>query len=182
MFGTQEEKFDMCDHRENLKSVKAVMKTSMGDVELELFTEKAPIAAWNFINLAEGRQDNIKKGPFYDGIIFHRVINGFMIQAGCPNGMGTGGPGYEFKNEKHPELTHDSEGILAMANRGRDTNGSQFYITLAPTPHLNGGYTVFGKVIGGMDVVKNIGNVATNPYNDKPDTDVVIEKVEIIRE
>ncbi|MAX67509.1 MAG: peptidylprolyl isomerase [Bacteriovoracaceae bacterium] len=181
MFGMDEKKFERSDYKENVKSLRAIMETSMGDITLELYPDKAPNAVWNFVNLAEGRQDNIKDGPFYDGIIFHRVIDGFMIQAGCPHGMGTGGPGYEFDNEHHPDLKHDSEGVLAMANRGMNTNGSQFYITLAPTPHLDGGYTVFGKVIEGMDTVKAIGKVDINPYNHKPDHDVVIKKVKISR-
>lgn len=182
MFGTNEEKFDRLDHKEDLKTVMAVIKTSKGDIEIELYADKAPMAVWNFVNLAEGRQDNIKKGPFYNGIIFHRVIKGFMVQAGCPNGMGTGGPGYEFDNEIHPELRHDQAGVMAMANRGPDTNGSQFYITLAPTPHLDGGYTVFGKVVKGLDVVMSIGDVETSPYNDKPVEDIVINSVEILRD
>ncbi len=180
MFGMNEVSFERSDYKEDLSTVTAVLETSMGNIELELYADKAPMAVWNFVNLAEGRQENVKNGPFYDGIIFHRVINGFMIQAGCPNGMGTGGPGYEFDNEIHPELKHDSEGILAMANRGPDTNGSQFYITLAPTPHLNGGYTIFGKVVNGMDVVKSIGTTETG-NQDRPVKDVVINKVTIKR-
>jgi cyclophilin family peptidyl-prolyl cis-trans isomerase len=182
MFGTDDVKFERLDHKEDVKTVKAIMETSMGTIEIDLFADKSPVAVWNFINLAEGRQDNIKKGPFYEGIVFHRVINGFMIQAGCPNGMGTGGPGYEFNNENHSDLSHDSEGVLAMANRGPDTNGSQFYITLGATPHLDGGYTIFGKVSKGMEIVKEIGNVACDSYNNKPDTDVVINKVTIVRD
>jgi cyclophilin family peptidyl-prolyl cis-trans isomerase len=182
MFGSEEAKFEKSSHKEDLKTVNGTLETSMGTIEIELYADKSPEAVWNFVNLAEGRQDNIKKGPFYDGIIFHRVINGFMIQAGCPNGMGTGGPGYEFDNEKHAELSHDSEGILAMANRGPDTNGSQFYITLAPTPHLDGGYTIFGKVTKGMDVVKEIGEVPCDSYNNRPDTEVVIKSVKITRD
>jgi len=182
MFGMDEAKFERIDHREDVKKLIAKIDTTMGEIELELFHDKAPNAVWNFVNLAEGRQENVKNGPFYDGIIFHRVINGFMIQAGCPHGMGTGGPGYEFDNENDPELSHDTEGVLAMANRGPDTNGSQFYITLAPTPHLDGGYTVFGKVVNGMDVVKSMGTVDVDPYNHKPDTDIMINKVTIIRE
>jgi cyclophilin family peptidyl-prolyl cis-trans isomerase len=182
MFGTNEKEFTKSDHKEELNLVKAKIETSLGDFEIELYADKSPEAVWNFVNLAEGRQENMKNGPFYDGIIFHRVIAGFMIQAGCPNGMGTGGPCYEFDNESHPELTHDSEGILAMANRGPNTNGSQFYITLAPTPHLDGGYTVFGKVIGGMDTIKTIGAVEIDPSNHKPNDDVSIKKVTIIRD
>lgn len=182
MFGMTEEKFDQIDYKEDVKKLTAVLNTNMGKIELELYHDKSPIAVWNFVNLAEGRQENMRKGPFYNGLVFHRVIKGFMIQAGCPFSMGTGGPGYEFKNEDHPELSHNSEGILAMANRGPDTNGSQFYITLAPTSHLDGGYTVFGKVTSGMDIVKKIGDVPVNPYNHRPNEDVIIESVEIIRE
>lgn len=173
--------FERINHTEEVKTLIAKVETTMGNFELELYADKSPIAVWNFVNLAEGRQDNAKKGPFYDGIAFHRVIKGFMIQAGCPDGMGTGGPGYEFDNENHPELSHDSEGILAMANRGPDTNGSQFYITLAPTPHLDGGYTIFGKITSGMDTIQNIGNVEIDQYNHKPNTDIIINKVTITR-
>lgn len=181
MFGTSEQKFERSDYKEDLSTLKAEFETTLGDFEIELYADKSPVAVWNFVNLAEGRQETLKEGPFYDGIIFHRVIDGFMIQAGCPNGMGTGGPGYEFKNENHPELSHDSEGILAMANRGPDTNGSQFYITLGPTPHLDGGYTIFGKIARGMDTVKLIGKAAGNPSNNKPFEDIVIKSVKIIR-
>jgi cyclophilin family peptidyl-prolyl cis-trans isomerase len=178
----EEESFDRSEYKEDLATVKAQFNTTLGDFELELYADKSPMAVWNFINLAEGRQETTKKGPFYDGIIFHRVIDGFMIQAGCPHGMGVGGPGYEFDNERHPELKHDSEGILAMANRGPNTNGSQFYITLGPTPHLDGGYTVFGKITSGMDTIRSIGKVECDPRNNKPLKDVVINSVKIIRD
>ena len=181
MFGMNEQNFAQVDYKEEGVQLSAVLETNLGDIELDLFADKSPIAVWNFVNLAEGRQDNLKNGPFYDGIIFHRVIDGFMIQAGCPHGQGTGGPGYEFANENHPELSHDSEGVLAMANRGPDTNGSQFYITLGPTPHLDGGYTIFGKVKNGMDNVKAIGKVENSPQNNKPFEDVIIKSVKIIR-
>lgn len=180
MFGSEEVKFEQCSHKEDITSAIAKFETTEGDFEVELLLDRAPIAAWNFINLAEGRQENVKNAPYYDGLIFHRVIAGFMAQAGCPNGMGTGGPGYEFVNENHPESSHDGEGVLAMANRGPDTNGSQFYITLAPTPHLDGGYTIFGKVKTGMETIKTIGSVETG-NQDKPRTDIVINKVTIIR-
>lgn len=173
--------FERSSHTEEVSRLTAKFDTNMGNFEVELYADKSPMAVWNFVNLAEGRQETDKEGPFYNGIIFHRVIKGFMIQAGCPQGMGTGGPGYEFDNENHPELKHDSEGVLAMANRGPNTNGSQFYITLAPTPHLNGGYTVFGKVIEGMETVKSIGGVRTAP-GDRPLEDVVINSVTINRE
>lgn len=173
-------KFERSNHKEDVASLTAKFKTNMGAFDVELFADKSPMAVWNFVNLAEGKQETEKEGPFYNGIIFHRVIKGFMIQAGCPQGMGTGGPGYEFDNENHPELSHDSEGVLAMANRGPNTNGSQFYITLGPTPHLDGGYTIFGKVTNGIDVIKSIGGVAT-ASGDRPLEDVVIESVTIDR-
>jgi peptidyl-prolyl cis-trans isomerase A (cyclophilin A) len=182
MFGSGEKKFERVNYTEDVTALTAKLETSMGNFELELYPDKAPMAVWNFVNLAEGKQENIKEGPFYDGIIFHRVIDGFMIQAGCPNGMGTGGPGYEFDNENHPDLNHDTEGVLAMANRGPNTNGSQFYITLAPTPHLDGGYTVFGKIKSGMETIQAIGKVEINPHNHKPNEDIVINKVTITRQ
>jgi cyclophilin family peptidyl-prolyl cis-trans isomerase len=182
MFGANEESFDRCDYKEDLKTLKAKFETTLGDFEIELYADKSPVAVWNFVNLAEGRQETSKEGPFYNGIMFHRVIDGFMIQAGCPHGMGTGGPGYEFDNENHPELSHNSEGVLAMANRGPDTNGSQFYITLGPTPHLDGGYTIFGKVINGMETIKTIGKAEGHPSNNKPNEDIVINTVTIIRD
>ncbi|MBQ9377504.1 MAG: peptidylprolyl isomerase [Schwartzia sp.] len=148
----------------------AIFATSMGTFEIELFEDKAPKTTENFISLAE-------KG-FYDGLIFHRVIDGFMIQGGDPKGNGTGGPGYTIPDEFHPDLRHDSEGILSMANAGPNTGGSQFFITLAKTPWLDGHHAVFGKVVRGMDVVKQIGHVET--FNDRPFVDVVIKKITII--
>jgi len=148
----------------------AVFETSKGTFEIELFTDEAPITTQNFIDLTN-------KG-FYDGLIFHRVIDGFMIQGGDPDGVGTGGPGYQIEDEFHPELKHDSEGILSMANSGPNTGGSQFFITLAPTPWLDGKHAVFGKVTSGMDVVSAIGNVQKGA-NDKPVEDVVINKITI---
>ena len=126
----------------------ATINTEKGDIKIELFEDKAPITTKNFIDLAQ-------KG-FYDGLTFHRVIRGFMIQGGDPNGDGTGGPGYDIKDEFHPDLKHDSAGILSMANAGPNTGGSQFFITEAPQPHLNGRHSVFGKVIDGMEIVTNI--------------------------
>lgn len=167
-------------HTEDLKTVTAHFETNMGEFDVELYADKAPLAVWNFVNLAEGRQETEKEGPFYNGIIFHRVIKGFMIQAGCPQGMGTGGPGYEFANENHPELSHDSEGIMAMANRGPNTNGSQFFITLGAASHLDGGYTIFGKVVKGIETIRNIGGVSTAP-GDRPLEDVEIKSVTINR-
>lgn len=151
----------------------AVFETNHGTFEIELFEDKAPITVKNFIDLAE-------KG-FYDGLIFHRVIDGFMIQGGDPNGMGTGGPGYTIPDEFHKDLKHNSEGVLSMANAGPNTGGSQFFITLAATPWLDGRHSVFGKVVKGMDVVREIGKVDTD-FQDKPLAKVVMEKVTIRRE
>src|SRR5690606_18078285 len=134
-----------------------------------------------FVNLAEGRQETVKEGPFYDGLNFHRIISGFVIQGGCPEGSGRGGPGYRFEDECTPELRHSNAGILSMANAGPGTNGSQFFVTLAPTPHLDGRHTVFGKVIEGMETIDKIANAETGPM-DKPVQDVVMNKVEIIRD
>jgi cyclophilin family peptidyl-prolyl cis-trans isomerase len=155
------------------KKTFAVIKTNMGNIELELFSKDAPKTVENFVTLA-------KKG-YYKGIIFHRVIKGFMIQGGDPTGTGRGGEsawGGKFNDEIVPGLVFDKEGILAMANAGPNTNGSQFFITLAPQPHLNGGYSIFGKVIKGMDVVKAIGSVKTGAA-DKPVKDVVMKEVVI---
>ncbi|PKM92110.1 MAG: peptidylprolyl isomerase, partial [Euryarchaeota archaeon HGW-Euryarchaeota-1] len=128
--------------------VAATIETNKGTIKIELFTDKAPKTTQNFIDLAN-------KG-FYDGVIFHRVIPGFMIQGGDPTGTGTGGPGYKINDEFHPDLKHDKKGILSMANAGPNTGGSQFFITLAPTPWLDGKHAVFGQVIEGMDVVEKI--------------------------
>lgn len=177
MFGSSVKK---CDYKENLDRVKAVCKTNLGEFEIELYAKECPETVWNFVNLAEGRQENAKKGPYFDGLIFHRVIEGFMIQGGCPEGSGRGGPGYRFEDEFKPELRHTAPGILSMANAGPGTNGSQFFITLAPTPHLDNRHTVFGKVVAGMEVISKIGKIATN-RGDKPVDDVVIEKVTIVR-
>ncbi len=169
------------DYKEEVNSLSATFKTSMGEFEIDLFVKDCPETVWNFVNLAEGRQNtDSKEGPFYDGLIFHRVIEGFMIQGGCPYGRGNGSPGYRFKDEFNSNLKHDAEGILSMANAGPGTNGSQFFITLAPCPHLNNRHTVFGKVTKGMDVVFKIGSVKT-AFQDKPAQDVVIEKVTILR-
>ena len=147
--------------------------TNKGVFVAQMFEEKAPQTTKNFIELTE-------KG-FYDGIIFHRVIDGFMIQGGDPTGTGRGGPGYRIKDEFGPGLAHDSEGILSMANAGPNTGGSQFFITLAPTPWLDGHHAIFGKIVKGMDVVREIGSVATN-FQDRPLDPVVMEKVEVLAE
>ena len=144
--------------------------TSLGNFQVELFESHAPVTTKNFIDL-------IEKG-FYDGIVFHRVIEGFMLQAGCPEGDGTGGPGYTIPDEFHAELAHDSEGVLSMANSGPNTGGSQFFVTLAATAWLDGKHAVFGKVIEGMETVRTIGGTATGP-DDRPLEPVVMEGVRI---
>lgn len=137
-----------------------------------MYEDKAPKTTANFIDLVE-------KG-FYDGVIFHRVIDDFMIQGGDPTGTGMGGPGYEIDDEFGPGLAHDSEGILSMANAGPNTGGSQFFITLVPTPWLNGHHAIFGKITEGMDIVHKIGSTPTD-FMDRPLQDVVMEKVEILK-
>ena len=164
------------DYKEDIERATAVVETSMGTFEAELYAKECPETVWNFINLAEGRQETDRGGNFYDGLSFHRVIEGFMIQGGCPLGTGTGGPGYRFKDEFDASLRHESEGILSMANAGPETNGSQFFITLGPTPHLDDRHSVFGKVTKGMDVVNKIGSVKTGPM-DKPAESVVMNVV-----
>ena len=168
------------DYKEDLDRATAVFETSMGTFEIELYAKECPETVWNFINLAEGRQETAKGGNFYDGLIFHRVIDSFMIQGGCPQGTGTGGPGYQFGDEFDSSLRHKNEGILSMANAGPGTNGSQFFVTLAPTPHLDNRHSVFGKVVKGMDVVISIGSCQTGP-GDRPVDEVVIKKVTIQR-
>ncbi len=135
----------------------AVLKTEKGDIRIQLFADKAPQTVNNFVFLA--------RQGFYDNTTFHRVIPGFMAQGGDPTGTGSGGPGYRFADEFHPDLKHDSEGILSMANAGPNTNGSQFFITYAPQPHLDGRHAVFGKVVSGMDVLKALTprDPRTNP-------------------
>jgi len=158
----------------SLLNANVVLETNYGNIELKLFKDKAPLAVENFTKL-------VKKG-YYNGIIFHRVIKGFMIQGGDPTGTGTGGSsiwGKEFKNEYAPNLIFDKPYMLAMANRGPDTNGSQFFITVAPTPWLNGGYTIFGEVVKGQKVVDKISHVKVTKPGDKPIKDVVIKKAYI---
>ena len=155
----------------------ALFETSMGNFTIELFEKQVPNTVANFVELAEGTKTG---KPFYDGVIFHRVIEGFMIQGGDPTGTGRGGPGYQFADEILPQLKHTSDGILSMANAGPNTNGSQFFITLTATPHLDGRHTVFGKVTEGMDVVKKIGKTPV-ARGDRPVTDVVMNKVTISR-
>ena len=165
----------------------ATFVTTEGTFKARLFDQEAPKTVENFVGLAEGTKDwtdprsNQKvRQPYYDGVIFHRVISGFMIQGGDPLGQGIGGPGYTFADEFHPKARHNKAGMLSMANRGPNTNGGQFFITLAPTPHLNDRHSVFGEVTEGMDVVKKIGSVAT-ARGDRPVKPVVINRVSINR-
>ena len=168
------------DYKEDIERPLAVFQTNLGEFEAELYAKECPETVWNLINLAEGRQQTAQDGNFYDGLTFHRVIEGFVIQGGCPQGTGTGGPGYQFKDEFDPSLKHDSAGILSMANAGPGTNGSQFFVTLGATPHLDNLHSVFGKVIKGMDVVTKIGSVQVSP-GDRPTEPLVIEKLMIKR-
>lgn len=162
----------------------AIIKTSAGSITCELFAKKAPNTVANFVGLATGTKEfkdpktgSMVKRPFYNALTFHRVISGFMIQGGDPLGNGTGGPGYQFDNE-NTNADFNKPGVLAMANSGPNTNGSQFFITVAPTPSLEGNYNVFGQVISGQDVADKISNVPTDS-EDKPITPVVIESITI---
>ena len=168
--------------------VHAQFKTSEGSFTIRLFDQEAPNTVANFVGLAEGTKEwtDPKTGkkvtrPFYNGLIFHRVISGFMIQGGDPLGSGVGGPGYRFGDEFHPKLRHDKAGILSMANAGPGTNGSQFFITLAPTAWLDNKHSVFGEVVEGMDVVQKIGNTPTSKPGDRPVKPVVVDSIEIKR-
>ncbi|WBT08845.1 peptidylprolyl isomerase [Corynebacterium sp. SCR221107] len=171
----------------SFKTATAIMHTNRGDITIELFGNHAPKTVENFVTLADGTADYSTKnaqgtdeGPFYDGAIFHRVIDGFMIQGGDPTGTGTGGPGYRFADEFHPELRFDRAYLLAMANAGPGTNGSQFFITVVPTPHLNNHHTIFGEVTdpASQKVVDAIATTATDRF-DRPVEPVVIESIEI---
>jgi peptidyl-prolyl cis-trans isomerase A (cyclophilin A) len=166
--------------------VYAQFTTTEGNFTVRLFDKEVPKTVENFVGLAEGtkewtdpRTNQKVKKPYYDGIIFHRVIDGFMIQGGDPLGQGIGGPGYNFADEFHPKLRHNKAGILSMANRGPNTNGGQFFITLGPTPHLDDRHSIFGEVVEGMDVIKKIGSTKT--ANDRPVKDIVIKSVKIER-
>jgi peptidyl-prolyl cis-trans isomerase A (cyclophilin A) len=168
-------------------TVTATLRTSLGPVVVRLFPDHAPKTVSNFTELAEGRRKwtdprtgATRTDRLYDGTIFHRVIGGFMIQGGDPLGTGRGGPGYQFADEFHPDLSFSRPYLLAMANAGPGTNGSQFFITTVPTPHLNRRHTIFGEVIEGSDVVDAISRVRTG-RDDRPAEDVVIESVEIDR-
>jgi peptidyl-prolyl cis-trans isomerase A (cyclophilin A) len=166
----------------------ATLRTNQGTVQVRLFPDQAPKTVQNFVDLAEGSREwtdpttrQPTAGRLYDGTIFHRVIPRFMIQGGDPLGTGTGGPGYKFGDEIHPDLRFDRPYLLAMANAGPGTNGSQFFITVVPTPHLNGRHTIFGEVVDGQEVVDRISRTQTD-RNDRPVQDVVLESVSIERE
>ena len=170
-----------------LSDVFAQFVTSEGRFTVRLFDQEAPKTVENFVGLAEGtkqwkdpRTNQSVTAPYYDGVIFHRVIDGFMIQGGDPLGLGTGGPGYKFADEFHPALRHSKAGILSMANSGPNTNGGQFFITLGPTPHLDNRHSVFGEVVDGMDVVRKISSTPTG-RQDRPVRDVVIQTITIER-
>ncbi len=161
--------------------------TSEGNFAVRLFEKETPKTVANFVGLADGTKewaDPVTRAkisrPFYDGLVFHRVIADFMLQGGCPNGNGMGGPGYKFEDEFVPSLKHTKEGILSMANSGPNTNGSQFFITLVPTPWLDQKHTVFGEVAEGIEVIRAIGKVHTGPQ-DRPVKAVTIESVRIER-
>ena len=169
------------------KDMFANLETSLGNVRVRLHNDKVPATVDNFVGLAEGTIEwthphtkEKSKTPYYDGTIFHRIIPRFMCQGGDITGTGTGGPGYRFKDEFHPELKHDKPGILSMANAGPNTNGSQFFITTVPTPHLDNKHSVFGEVVSGMDVLENMSKVARDG-RDKPKEDIILKKVTIER-
>jgi peptidyl-prolyl cis-trans isomerase A (cyclophilin A) len=171
------------------EAVYATLHTNFGPIRLELFANHAPKTVANFVGLAEGTKDYTDprtgapgSGPYYDGTIFHRVISGFMIQGGDPTGTGRGGPGYQFADEFHTDLQFDRPYLLAMANAGPGTNGSQFFITVGPTPHLTRRHTIFGTVADNESakVVDAIATTATGP-SDRPREDVVIQRVDIER-
>lgn len=181
-------------NKQGAKKMYALFHTNKGNFKALLHNTMAPRTVENFVGLAEGTKEFTDpktgkkvKRPYYDGLTFHRVIEDFMIQGGDPVGNGTGGPGYKFDDEFHPELMHDKKGVLSMANAGPNTNGSQFFITVAVTPHLDAqrsmkrGYSIFGQIIEGYDIVDSISKVKTDSY-DKPLEPVIIKKVEIIRE
>ena len=154
------------------QELKFKITTNMGVMEGKLFYKEAPITVSNFVTLA-------RKG-FYNGLMFHRVIPGFMIQGGDPKGNGTGGPGYSFADEFSPKLKHSKPGMLSMANSGPDTNGSQFFVTVAPTPHLDNRHTIFGELTVGNDVAVKISEAKSDPANNKPAQDIKMEKIEIV--
>jgi peptidyl-prolyl cis-trans isomerase A (cyclophilin A) len=165
----------------------AIFETSQGNIVIKLLEKEAPKTVENFVGLAEGTKEftNEKTGkkekrPFYDGLVFHRVIPDFMIQGGCPHGSGMGGPGYKFADEFHPSLKHAKPGKLSMANSGPNTNGSQFFITVAATPWLDNRHTIFGEVVEGQDVANKISTLPRD-RSDRPNTPVTINHLKIER-
>ena len=185
------------DEMENAENPTATFHTTHGEFVVELFEDRVPKTVRNFITLATHAEDyqDAEIGPegeawedpetdekrvdaLYDNVAFHRIIGGFMIQGGDPTETGRGGPGYEFEDEFHDDLGHDGPGVLSMANSGPNTNGSQFFITLDAQPHLDGKHSVFGRVVDGMDVVRDLGSVPTN-RSDEPQVEAVLESVEI---
>ncbi len=166
----------------------ALFETNVGNFKIKLFPEHAPKTVENFVGLAEGTKEfkDVKSGekikrPFYDGLVFHRVIKNFMIQGGCPRGAGTGDPGYKFADEFSPVLKHNKPGILSMANSGPNSNGSQFFITTVPTPWLDNHHTIFGEVSEGYDVVEAISKARTAP-GDKPLEPIIVNHVKISKD
>ncbi|MCL2784872.1 MAG: peptidylprolyl isomerase [Propionibacteriaceae bacterium] len=166
----------------------AILHTNYGDIRIDLFDDQAPTTVANFVGLANGTKEYTDSetgmkttGHFYDGLTFHRVIDGFMIQGGDPQGDGRGGPGYQFGDEFHPELSFDRPYLLAMANAGPGTNGSQFFITVAKTPHLNRRHTIFGEVTDPASQ-KVVDDIAVTPtgFNNRPRNPVIMESVEIL--
>jgi cyclophilin family peptidyl-prolyl cis-trans isomerase len=179
-----------------MSGLTATLHTTHGDIEVELYDEKVPTTVENFVNLAEHdpaanddpapetttwadpESGEVRGDALYNDVEFHRIIEDFMIQGGDPTGTGRGGPGYEFEDEFHDDLSHDGPGVLSMANSGPDTNGSQFFITLDAQPHLDGRHAVFGKVIDGMEVVEEIGSVPTDAQ-DNPNEEILLESVTV---
>lgn len=170
-----------------IKDVRITLETNLGVIWARLFVDRAPRTVANFVGLAEGTLPyknadgfEVNGQPYYDGLLFHRVIPGFMVQGGCNRGNGSGGPGYSFADEFHPTLRHDKAGIFSMANAGPDTNGAQFFITLAPRRHLDRVHTVFGEVLHGMEVVEHMATVPRFG-DDRPRDDIVIEMISVER-
>ena len=182
--GTPPARTEPCDDPAMTTTITATLHTSQGPIVIRLLPDQAPKTVRNFVELAQGtrewtdpRTHQRTTARLYDATVFHRVIPRFMIQGGDPLGNGTGGPGYQFADEFHPDLSFNRPYLLAMANAGPGTNGSQFFITTVPTPHLNRKHTIFGEVIEGQQVVDEISHVPTT--RDRPDSDVVLESVEI---
>lgn len=178
---------DALEGLEGKGELRARIETNHGVMVARLFEKRVPNTVANFVGLARGKKAFLDpksgewvKRPFYDGLTFHRVMRRFMIQGGDPSGDGTGGPGYKFGDELYPTLKHDKPGILSMANSGPNTNGSQFFVTEVPTPHLDGRHAVFGELVEGLDIVRKIARVKTGSRN-RPEKPVVIKSVTVFR-